>query len=49
MAATTETNEYVQLKLLVNEEKNKVVFAEAGKDFVDIRCSFFLTNIWVTF
>jgi len=40
MAATTETNEYVKLKLLVNEESNKVVFAEAGKDFVDILCSF---------
>jgi hypothetical protein len=30
----------VQLKLLINEESNKVVFAEAGKDFVDILCSF---------
>ncbi|KAI5434682.1 hypothetical protein KIW84_021488 [Lathyrus oleraceus] len=40
MAANTQTDEYVQLKLLVNEEGNKVVFAEAGKDFVDILCSF---------
>jgi hypothetical protein len=40
MADTTETEEYVQLKLLINEESNKVVFAEAGKDFVDILCSF---------
>ncbi|KEH23013.1 DUF674 family protein [Medicago truncatula] len=40
MASTTETNEYVKLKLLVNEESNKVVFAEAGKEFVDILCSF---------
>ncbi|CAJ2670496.1 unnamed protein product [Trifolium pratense] len=40
MADTTETEENVQLKLLINEESNKVVFAEAGKDFVDILCSF---------
>ncbi|WJX81927.1 hypothetical protein P8452_64747 [Trifolium repens] len=40
MADTTETKEYVQLKLLINEDSNKVVFAEAGKDFVDILCSF---------
>jgi hypothetical protein len=40
MAATIQTEEHVQLKLLVNEENNKVVFAEAGKDFVDILCSF---------
>ncbi|PNX70098.1 hypothetical protein L195_g057087, partial [Trifolium pratense] len=40
MADTTETEEIVQLKLLINEESNKVVFAEAGKDFVDILCSF---------
>ncbi|XP_058741693.1 uncharacterized protein LOC131614082 [Vicia villosa] len=40
MATSTETEEYVLLKLLVNEETNKVVFAEAGKDFVDILCSF---------
>jgi hypothetical protein len=30
----------LSLKLLVNEETNKVLFAEAGKDFVDILCSF---------
>ncbi|CAJ2670489.1 unnamed protein product [Trifolium pratense] len=37
---TTQTEEYVQLKLVINEESNKVLFAEAGKDFVDILCSF---------
>ncbi|XP_058764029.1 uncharacterized protein LOC131637463 [Vicia villosa] len=30
----------VSLKLLVDTETNKVVFAEADKDFVDILCSF---------
>ncbi|CAJ2670497.1 unnamed protein product, partial [Trifolium pratense] len=40
MASATQTEEHVQLKLLINEESNKVVFAEAGKDFVDILCSF---------
>ncbi|CAJ2670485.1 unnamed protein product [Trifolium pratense] len=30
----------VSLKLLVNTETNKVLFAEADKDFVDILCSF---------
>ncbi|CAH8337363.1 unnamed protein product [Eruca vesicaria subsp. sativa] len=27
------------LKLLIDEEKNRVVLAEAGKDFVDVLCS----------
>ncbi|CAL5197496.1 unnamed protein product [Lathyrus oleraceus] len=42
MAATTTTQneEYVCLKLLLNETGNKVLFAEAGKDFVDILCGF---------
>jgi hypothetical protein len=40
MAETTQTEDNVQLKLLINEECNKVLFAEAGKDFVDILCSF---------
>ncbi|KEH22916.1 hypothetical protein MtrunA17_Chr7g0238971 [Medicago truncatula] len=42
MAATTSTQaeEHVSLKLLLNENGNKVLFAEAGKDFVDILCSF---------
>jgi hypothetical protein len=40
MAATPTVLEYVPLKLLVDEESNKVIFAEAGKDFVDILCSF---------
>ncbi|PNY03248.1 DUF674 family protein [Trifolium pratense] len=37
---TTQTEENVSLKLLLNETGNKVLFAEAGKDFVDILCSF---------
>ncbi|PNY13838.1 DUF674 family protein [Trifolium pratense] len=37
---TTQTEEHVILKLLLNEKGNKVLFAEAGKDFVDILCSF---------
>lgn len=40
MAATTETEEQVTLKLVVNKDTNKVLFAEAGKDFVDVLCSF---------
>lgn len=32
--------EVVSLKLLVNTDTNKVLFAEADKDFVDILCSF---------
>lgn len=28
------------LKLVVNEESNKVLFAETGKDFVDVLFSF---------
>ncbi|MCI16694.1 DUF674 family protein, partial [Trifolium medium] len=40
MAATTQTEKHVSLKLVINEESNKVVFAEAGKDFIDILCSF---------
>ncbi|XP_045793849.1 uncharacterized protein LOC123888737 [Trifolium pratense] len=38
--AATKTEDYVPLKLVVDEESNKVLFAEAGKDFVDILCSF---------
>ncbi|XP_057458738.1 uncharacterized protein LOC130749401 [Lotus japonicus] len=38
-AATTQTEKQVSLKLLVNEETNEVLFAEAKKDFVDILCS----------
>jgi hypothetical protein len=37
---TTQTEEHVSLKLLLNENGNKVLFAEAGKDFVHIFCSF---------
>ncbi|XP_057425787.1 uncharacterized protein LOC130719160 [Lotus japonicus] len=32
--------EQVSLKLLVNEKKNRVLFVEAGKDFVDVLLSF---------
>jgi len=38
--AATQTDEHVSLKLVVNKETNKVYFAEAGKDFVDILFSF---------
>ncbi|XP_058741709.1 uncharacterized protein LOC131614097 [Vicia villosa] len=38
--STTQTDEHVSLKLVLNEKGNKVLFAEAGKDFVDILCSF---------
>ncbi|XP_058741698.1 uncharacterized protein LOC131614086 [Vicia villosa] len=40
MATTTEQTEGVTLKLLVNKDTNKVLFAEAGKDFVDALFSF---------
>ncbi|XP_058764027.1 uncharacterized protein LOC131637461 [Vicia villosa] len=40
MADDDKTEEPVLLKLLVDTETNKVVFAEAGKDFVDVLCSF---------
>ncbi|XP_045798139.1 uncharacterized protein LOC123892398 [Trifolium pratense] len=38
--AATQTMDYVSLKLLVDEKRNKVIFAEAGKDFVDVLFSF---------
>jgi len=38
--ATTEADVKVSLKLIVNKEIKKVLFAEAKKDFVDILCSF---------
>ncbi|CAI8612689.1 unnamed protein product [Vicia faba] len=37
-SATTQIEEHVSLKLVLNEKGNKVLFAEAGKDFVDILC-----------
>ncbi|XP_058741677.1 uncharacterized protein LOC131614067 [Vicia villosa] len=41
MASTiSQTEEGVSLKLLVNKDTNKVLFAEAGKDFVDVLFSF---------
>ncbi|QCD96656.1 hypothetical protein DEO72_LG6g1363 [Vigna unguiculata] len=39
--APTEPEKQISLKLMVNKERNKVVFAEAGKDFVDVLFSFF--------
>lgn len=33
-------NPVISLKLLIDQEKNKVVFAEAGEDFVDVLFSF---------
>ncbi|KAL9282172.1 hypothetical protein AtEden1_Chr5g0127811 [Arabidopsis thaliana] len=39
MSATLK-NPVIKLKLLIDEEKNKVVFVEAGKDFVDLLFSF---------
>jgi len=38
--AVFQIEEQVSLKLVVNTETNKVLFAEASKDFVDILCSF---------
>src|SRR4051812_15304959 len=41
MATTSsQAEEQVPLKLVLNEKGDKVLFAEAGKDFVDILCSF---------
>ncbi|XP_045794062.1 uncharacterized protein LOC123888939 [Trifolium pratense] len=40
MAAKTKTEEEVTLKLLVNKDTNKVLFAEAEKEFVDALFSF---------
>ncbi|PNX66380.1 hypothetical protein L195_g055058, partial [Trifolium pratense] len=40
MASTAQTEDYVPLKLLVDETRNKVILAEAGKDFVDVLFSF---------
>ncbi|KAL2336551.1 hypothetical protein Fmac_010997 [Flemingia macrophylla] len=37
---TTQIEEQVSLKLLINKKTNKVILAEAGKDFVDILFSF---------
>ncbi|EFH60975.1 hypothetical protein ARALYDRAFT_478227 [Arabidopsis lyrata subsp. lyrata] len=39
MAESTET-EKLSLRLLIDEQKNKVVLAESGKDFVDVLFSF---------
>jgi hypothetical protein len=38
--AEKNSEERVWLKLLVNKERNKVLFAEGGKDFVDVLFSF---------
>uniref|UniRef100_A0A3Q7XX29 Uncharacterized protein LOC101500403 n=1 Tax=Cicer arietinum TaxID=3827 RepID=A0A3Q7XX29_CICAR len=40
LSGTTQTEEEVTLKLLVNKVTNKVIFAEAEKDFVDVLFSF---------
>jgi len=40
MATSTQAEEHVSMKLLLNEKGNKVLFAEAEKDFVDILCIF---------
>ncbi|WJX82036.1 hypothetical protein P8452_64847 [Trifolium repens] len=42
MAATAsdEQGDQVRIKVLVDKEKSKVLFAEAAKDFVDVLCSF---------
>ncbi|XP_073222866.1 uncharacterized protein [Cicer arietinum] len=40
MADTSKTEYQMTLKLLVNQKTNKVLFAETGKEFVDILCSF---------
>jgi hypothetical protein len=39
-SSTIQTQDQVSLKLLVNKDTNKVLFAEAGKDFVDVHFSF---------
>ncbi|TKY65912.1 tyrosine/DOPA decarboxylase [Spatholobus suberectus] len=38
--AIVETEQQLSLKLVVNKERNEVLFAEAGKDFVDVLFSF---------
>ncbi|KAJ1389613.1 hypothetical protein SESBI_38130 [Sesbania bispinosa] len=38
--ATTSSKDQICLKLLIDEKKNKVLFAQAGKDFVDVLLSF---------
>ncbi|XP_027903713.1 uncharacterized protein LOC114163607 [Vigna unguiculata] len=40
MATDTQADVQVSLKVVVNKETNKVLFAEAEKDFVDVLCSF---------
>ncbi|PWA88814.1 hypothetical protein CTI12_AA117030 [Artemisia annua] len=40
MAATTGNEAKISLKILVHKKKNRVLFAEAGSDFVDILFSF---------
>ncbi|CAN1130969.1 hypothetical protein LINPERHAP2_LOCUS6136 [Linum perenne] len=39
MSTAAEIYEKVKLKLLINNKTNKVIFAEAGKDFVDVHFS----------
>lgn len=40
MAAARATNQSVQLRVMVDKERKKVLYAEAGKDFVDVLFSF---------
>lgn len=39
----------VRLRVLVDKEKNKVVYAEAGKDFVDALFSFRIVQVVLKF
>ncbi|CAN1269321.1 hypothetical protein LINPERPRIM_LOCUS13540 [Linum perenne] len=41
MSTAAEIYEKVKLKLLINNKTNKVIFAEAGKGFVDFLFSIF--------
>jgi len=43
--ASSATEEQISLKVLVDEKKNRVVYAEAGKDFVDILLSFLFLKL----
>jgi len=40
MATAVGSEKLITLKLTVFREERKVIFAEAGKDFVDVLCSF---------
>ncbi|KAL9315391.1 hypothetical protein ACSQ67_016392 [Phaseolus vulgaris] len=40
-----ETEKRISLKLIVLKEENKVIFAEAGKNFVDVLLSFLTLSL----